>query len=126
MKTSIPVLSVAMTSVALAALAQVALKTGLSGPRVQQALGDQQWQALFVAAITSKPLLLGVFLYGTSTLLWFYALARADLSWLYPMIGLGLIFTTLVAATWLGETVSLTRWVGVVLIASGVVLVART
>lgn len=126
MKTPIPVLSVAMISVALAALAQVALKTGLSGPRVQQALGDQQWQALFVAAITSKPLLLGVFLYGTSTLLWFYALARADLSWLYPMIGLGLIFTTLVAATWLGETVSLTRWVGVVLIASGVVLVART
>jgi drug/metabolite transporter (DMT)-like permease len=126
MKTSIPVLSVAMTSVALAALAQVALKTGLSGPRVQQALGDQQWQALFVAAITSKPMLLGVFLYGTSTLLWFYALARADLSWLYPMIGLGLIFTTLVAATWLGETVSLTRWAGVVLIASGVVLVART
>lgn len=126
MKTPIPVLSVAMISVALAALAQVALKTGLSGPRVQQALGDQQWQALFVAAITSKPLLLGVFLYGTSTLLWFYALARADLSWLYPMIGLGLILTTLVAATWLGETVSLTRWVGVVLIASGVVLVART
>jgi drug/metabolite transporter (DMT)-like permease len=126
MKTSIPVLSVAMISVALAALAQVALKSGLSGPRVQQALGDQQWQALFLAAVTSKPLLLGVFLYGTSTLLWFYALARADLSWLYPMIGLGLVFTTIVAATWLGETVSVTRWLGVVMIASGVVLVART
>jgi drug/metabolite transporter (DMT)-like permease len=126
MKTPIPVLSVAMISVALAALAQVALKTGLSGPRVQQALGDQQWQSLFVAAITSKPLLLGVFLYGTSTLLWFYSLARADLSWLYPMIGLGLVFTTIVSATWLGETVSLARWAGVVLIASGVVLVARS
>jgi drug/metabolite transporter (DMT)-like permease len=126
MKTSIPVLSVAMTSVALAALAQVALKAGLSGPRVQQALGDQQWQSLFLAAVTSKPLLLGVFLYGTSTLLWFYALARADLSWLYPMVGLGLIFTTIVAATWLGESVSLARWAGIVLIASGVVLVARS
>jgi uncharacterized membrane protein len=126
MKTSIPVLSVAMTSVALAALAQVALKAGLSGPRVQQALGDQQWQSLFLAAVTSKPLLLGVFLYGTSTLLWFYALARADLSWLYPMVGLGLVFTTIVAATWLGESVSLARWTGVVLIASGVVLVARS
>jgi drug/metabolite transporter (DMT)-like permease len=126
MKTPIPVLAVAMISVALAALAQVALKTGLSGPRVQQALDDHQWQALIHAAATSMPLLLGVFLYGTSTLLWFYALARADLSYVYPMLGLGLIVTTIIAATWLGETVSLARWAGVVLIASGVVLVART
>jgi drug/metabolite transporter (DMT)-like permease len=126
MKTPIPVLTVAMISVALAALAQVALKTGLSGARVQQALNDQQWQALFFAAATSRPLLLGVFLYGTSTLLWFYALARADLSYVYPMLGLGLIFTTLIAATWLGESVSLARWAGVVLIACGVVLVARS
>jgi drug/metabolite transporter (DMT)-like permease len=126
MKTPIPVLSVAMLSIALTAVAQVALKTGLSGPRIQQALGNQEWQALFLAAVTSRPMLLGVLLYGTSTLLWFYALARADLSYLYPMIGLGLIFTTIVAATWLGETVSLVRWAGVVLIASGVVLVARS
>src|SRR5262245_26823131 len=126
MKTSIPVLTVAMISVALAALAQVALKTGLSGARVQQTLDGHQWQALFVAAVTSRPLLLGVFLYGTSTLLWFYALARADLSYVYPMLGLGMIVTTIIAATWLGETVSVVRWVGVVLIASGVVLVARS
>jgi drug/metabolite transporter (DMT)-like permease len=126
MKTPMPVLVVAMISVALAALAQVALKTGLSGPRVQQALNDQEWHALFLAAATSSPLLLGVFLYGTSTLLWFYALARADLSYVYPMLGLGLIVTTIIAATWLGETVSVARWAGVVLIASGVVLVARS
>lgn len=56
---------------------------------------------------------------------WLYAfsLRRADLSFVLPITALSYLLGTLLAKYYLGETVSATRWLGVVIITVGVVVV---
>ena len=53
-------------------------------------------------------------------------LTRVPLSWAYPILALNQVLILLVAATFLGETVSAMRWAGVFLIITGVFLVSRS
>jgi drug/metabolite transporter (DMT)-like permease len=46
-------------------------------------------------------------------------MSRADISFLWPLTGLSFVFATFAAMFFLGETVSPTRWVGVILIVIG-------
>ena len=48
-----------------------------------------------------------------------YMLSKSDVSFIWPLTSLGFIFTTLAAQFILHESVSATRWVGVLLIAFG-------
>jgi drug/metabolite transporter (DMT)-like permease len=76
------------------------------------------WPTLLVAA--------GACLYIASFLLWLVILTRNDLSFAYPVaIGLTLIFLTVAASIVLGETLSLTRLVGILVIFTGIWLVTR-
>jgi uncharacterized membrane protein len=53
-------------------------------------------------------------------------LSWADYSYVMPSGAFGYAAVTILAAVFLGETVSLRRWVGVVLICVGVLLVGQT
>jgi len=68
----------------------------------------------------------GGLFYGASLILWMKILADTDLSYARPFSALGYIVVALVAYTYLGESISVLRWVGIFLIAAGVFLVART
>jgi multidrug transporter EmrE-like cation transporter len=57
---------------------------------------------------------------------WLYVLGRAPLSLAYPFVGMGFIFTLLAGVFVLGETVSVVRLAGTLLIALGCVLVAQS
>lgn len=50
----------------------------------------------------------------------------ADLSYVLPVTAGGYVLTALLGKFFLGETVSIARWLGVVLISFGVVLVSET
>lgn len=71
-------------------------------------------------------LLLGVVLYGLSTLVYFYVLGRSNLSWAYSMGGLSYIFTVVLSPIVLNETVPLLRWSGVFIIAVGIAFIGMS
>jgi drug/metabolite transporter (DMT)-like permease len=69
---------------------------------------------------------LGVALLIVWTLTHMALLSWADLSYVMPVTAVSYVVTALAARFFLGETVSVMRWAGIVLITSGVTLVGRT
>ena len=77
-------------------------------------------------AFTTPAILAGfVFIFGGS-LFWLAVISRVDLSWAYPMLSLGYVIGVIAAWLLLGEQLSLLRLAGVLVVVSGVVIVARS
>jgi drug/metabolite transporter (DMT)-like permease len=81
---------------------------------------------MLARAVSSPWLPLGVALQATFFALYLTLLSRADVSQVLPMTAIDYIVVALLAHYFLGETVTPTRWAGIVLIAGGVFLVSRT
>ena len=69
-----------------------------------------------------------VWLWGVSfvaaTVLWLFGLRRVDLSYAYPLVSFGYVLVTVLAALLFAEKISRTRWMAIVVICLGVVLIA--
>jgi multidrug transporter EmrE-like cation transporter len=116
-----------LSGVSLSAIAQVVLKLGASGPRVQSLLADKASPTYLLAAMAGNAYLwLGLMLYGLSALIWLLVLARVDVSFAYPFVGIGFILTMLFGAIFLSEAVGPIRILGTLLVVFGVMLVSRT
>jgi len=63
--------------------------------------------------------------YGAGTVLWFYIIKNYPFSMAYPMISLSYVFGMLAAIFIFHEAVPLSRWIGVFLIMSGCVFIAK-
>ena len=59
-------------------------------------------------------------------LAWILVLRRMDLSYAYPFLALNFVLIALVSRFFLGETVPPMRWVGILIICGGILLVARS
>lgn len=110
-----------LASVALSALAQLALKTGTAAAARSRGVGGE-----LVALAQSPFVFAGLALYALGAVLWLFVLARAPLSLAYPFVGLGFILTMLAGALVLGEQLTAGRIAGTLLIAWGCALVARS
>lgn len=112
-----------LASVALSALAQLALKTGATRVSASRPAGA----GVELLGMAQSPLVLtGLALYGLGAVLWLFVLARAPLSLAYPFVGLGFVLTMLAGVFVLGEQVGAARIAGTLMIAAGCVLVARS
>lgn len=87
-------------------------------------------QLLFKLGVSSSNLTLlilylgvGVFSYVISSIVYFYALSRMHLSWVYSFGGLSYIFTSILALLVLNESIPFLRWTGIFVIAIGVALI---
>ena len=101
-----------------------AIKLGVSQP---QAAGNTSSLPSLVTLILGSPwVLLGLTLYGIGAVAWIAVLARLDLSLAYPLLALNFVLITLSAQLFLGETVPIMRWVGMLVICAGIVIVARS
>ncbi len=76
--------------------------------------------------LTQWPLLVGLCSYGLSLVIWLMALSRTDVTLAYPMLAIGYIINALAAQAFLGEIVSVQRWLATAIIFIGVVLLARS
>ena len=65
-------------------------------------------------------------LYAAATVLWVWILARLPLSTAYPFVGLSFVIVSLAGWFFLGEPASMRGWIGVLMVAAGVVLVASS
>lgn len=70
--------------------------------------------------------LLGFVLYFGSAVIWTYLLVKLPISFVQPILALTYVLTPILAVTFLDETVPTLRWVGILIIVAGVIVVART
>lgn len=114
---------VILATVTLSAVAQVALKSGVSALKLADTQGVS---GLMMAAAASPFIWLGLVIYGLSILAWLWVLSKVDVSFAYPFVGLSFILTAVMGAVLLDETVSPLRLAGICLVACGCALIAQS
>jgi drug/metabolite transporter (DMT)-like permease len=103
------------TLTSVAGLAMV--KSWLPGVLSARATGDVAWNSLVLVGM-------GMLLYITSFVIWMVILSRNQLSTSYPVaIGLTLVFTTIVSALLLHETITAPQLLGIGLVIAGIALI---
>lgn len=118
-------LTVILATVTMSAVAQIALKIGVSAMRASASIGHGV-TGLVQAALTSPFLWGGLAIYGGSVIAWLWVLSQIDVSVAYPFVGTSFILTAVMGAVFLHENVTPLRIAGTLLIVLGCVLVARS
>ncbi|GLR25745.1 MULTISPECIES: SMR family transporter [Limnobacter] len=118
-------LALILTGVGLNACAQFLLKMATNKVGVIEASSALSLSAMS-ALFLQWPMILGLFCYGFSLLVWLMALSRTEVSLAYPMLSIGYVVNAFAAQYFLGETVSLQRWLAIGVIVVGVALLARS
>ena len=117
-------LIIVLICVIMGSFGQIYMKMGLKetgGIELNQLITSKLFTIIF-----NKYVFTGVVLYLLATLLWFVVLSKAELSFAYPLISLGYVLTAVLAIFYFQENVTLIRWLGIVLILSGVFLITRS
>ena len=119
------VLALIFIDVILNVAGQLSLKYGMS-QFGNFSLSLSTLPPVFLKAATNLNVLLGLVCYGLGFLVWLIVLAKAEVSYAYPLISLGYVFTAILAKFMFGEAVSFTRMAGILVTCLGVFLVARS
>jgi multidrug transporter EmrE-like cation transporter len=112
-----------LVSVGFAVAGQVTLKSAMNhigqiGATEVRAVGDT-----VTRAAREPRLWAGLGLFGISSLFWMVVLSRVPLSVAYPFVGISYILIVLLSRYLLHEHVPLLRWVGVVVVATGIAII---
>jgi uncharacterized membrane protein len=86
-------------------------------------IGQLLFKYAFIDKMFGLTIFAGLAIYAVSTAIYFYVLSRTHLSWANSLSGISYILAVVLAATILGEHVTLLRWAGVLVIGVGVLLV---
>jgi drug/metabolite transporter (DMT)-like permease len=87
---------------------------------------SQGWLPQIAKLIRSWRIVVGLGIFGLTSLMWFDLLSRMELSLLYPMMSLVYVIAFFVGWWFLGETPNWSRLVGILVIGVGIFLVSRT
>ena len=113
-----------LISVILGAFGQIFLKKGMKN------VGEIEIKDLlsskFFNLIREKFLFLGIALYGLAAIVWLVILSKAELSFAYPLISIGYILVAVLSKIFLNESLTLVRFLGIILIFIGVFLILRS
>jgi multidrug transporter EmrE-like cation transporter len=111
--------------VVLNAGAQLLLKAGTNTLGVITLTRDN-WSDMLWKMGTQGFFVAGVVCYMISLLVWIIGLSRVPVSVAYPMLSLGYVINAVAAYYLFGESITITRWLGIGFIIVGVWLVAKT
>jgi multidrug transporter EmrE-like cation transporter len=81
---------------------------------------------VFLKAATNLYILFGLLCYGLGFMVWLLVLSKAEVSYAYPLISLGYVFTAILARAMFGEAVGAVRMAGIFITCLGVFLIARS
>ncbi len=117
---SIRLIPIALLQSLLLALGQVLLKFGLNNMK------PFSWSAAFWKSvfINWQFALCGI-CFAAASLLWMYIVKHFPLSMAYPMVSLSYVFGMIGAIVFFHESIDIYKWVGVFLIMTGCILIAR-
>jgi uncharacterized membrane protein len=76
------------------------------------------------AGATNPQILLGVFFEALFFFCLLILMSKSDISFLWPLTALSFVFATFAAMWFLGESVSIVRWFGVILIVIGAAFIS--
>ena len=117
---SIKLIPIALLQSLLLALGQVLLKFGLNNMK-PFSWSEAFWKSVF---INWQFALCGI-CFAAASLLWMYIVKHFPLSMAYPMVSLSYVFGMIGAIVFFHESVDIYKWVGVFLIMTGCILIAR-
>ncbi|MCG8566476.1 MAG: EamA family transporter [Desulfobacterales bacterium] len=113
-----------LTSISLSVGAQILFKCGMSAPKIQTALNTENLSALW--PIIGNPYIWGgLTAYALSATLWLLVLSKVEVSQAYPFVGLGFIGTMVFGNIVLNEPITGGKFVGTLLVVTGVILISR-
>lgn len=112
-----------LTSVALATLGQLLLKTGMTHIGVIDGLALSDLGSLVRGALSTWQVLAGLISFGLSAVFWLVTLSRVPLSTAYPVVSLSYVLILAFSALVLGERPTVTVWVGALLIMGGISMI---
>src|SRR3989338_11708526 len=112
-----------LLSILFVASGQLLLKQGLTELGTLDFSSAHLSSTLFL--VFTKPLvLLGLFLFASSSVLWLTALSRAELRYAYPLLSIGYATVAITSFILFHESPSWTRILGIAIILIGVSLLA--
>jgi len=116
-----------IVSVLLGVLGQLLLKMGLTqvGPLESEG-GISGLVQVGIQVFTNLKVVGGFAAYGISSLFWIAVLSEINLSLAYPMLALNYVLVPLTAWLFLSEQIPPLRWLGMVIIIIGVIVISRT
>jgi len=97
----------------------VLLKKGMTQIGEMNGITAREILRVVKSGAASPQILLGVFFEALFFVCLLILMSRSDISFLWPLTGLSFVFATFAAMIFLGETVSFSRWLGVILIVIG-------
>ena len=103
----------ALCSVILGSSGQVLLKAGMRD------------RPSLLAALVTPPVMAGFALYGIAAIIWLKVLSMLPLSTAYPILSLNFLLIPLASRLFLGEPLTGTKILGLLLVVSGIVVSAR-
>lgn len=114
------IIPLALVQSLLLSLGQVLLKFALNK------MDKFEWTLLFWGKLFTNWWFLACGIcYGLATILWLYILKKFPFSMAYPMISLSYVFGMFAAILFFHEQITITRWMGVLLIMGGCFLIAK-
>ncbi len=115
----------AVISICFSVAAQFFLKAGMSSNVVKASSAGSPGLSMLLVVFSNPYVIIGFLLYGLGAVVWLSVLSRWEVSKAYPLVGLGFALTVLIGLV-TGEQVTTLRGCGVLLICSGVWLVAKS
>ena len=115
------ILCIILFQVCINTVAQVLLKKGVS-----QISFDQPLWSLVLDITANLNIFLGVFIFVISLLIWLYLLSKCELSYLYPFGSISYVLAAIAGWYFFGESVTILRLLGIIIIFIGVCCIAKS
>jgi len=114
-KLTLPVLSLLIATPFMIAIGQVLFK--LTSQRLVASEGK------FYTILFDPMMILALVIYGSATLLWIYVLKTVPLSYAYSFMAMTFVLVPILAAIWLGDTITLRYAGGAACIIAGLLII---
>lgn len=115
------VLLLVLTCVIIGVFGQLAMKKGMN------TVGTIGLRDIFSSRVFSivfqRYVFIGIVLYLFASLIWLVVLSLEELSFVYPLIAIGYIITAILSKFLFGESLTMFRFFGILLICGGVYLI---
>lgn len=105
-------------------IGQLLLKSGMTKVGKVHLRPNKTLLPTIIKMFTNLFVVLGVLLFGGSTVIWMVILSNLELSYVYPIVSLGYVLIALTSKVFLKENISVTRWTSIAVICLGVFLVS--
>jgi len=115
------VLFLVLICVSMGVVGQLSMKKGMNiigNIVVKDVLSSRIFEILL-----QKYVFIGMIFYVLASLLWLVILSQEELSFVYPLISIGYIITAILSKLFFNESLTLFRFLGILLIFGGVYLI---